>query len=89
MATDPYHQIKALHDPLVHEVLAHDDWSPWARKRLQEAAEHLLEVMLALAGPECRHCGVNVNLEATGRPRSYCSDACRQAAYRSRLTQRL
>jgi ferredoxin len=33
---------------------------------------------------ECRHCGAAVANHYQGRRRQYCSDACRQAAYRIR-----
>jgi hypothetical protein len=33
----------------------------------------------------CDDCGAQIDLWATGRNRRYCSDACRQSAYRSRL----
>jgi hypothetical protein len=32
----------------------------------------------------CRNCGTVVPVANVGRPRQYCSAACRQAAYRSR-----
>jgi hypothetical protein len=32
----------------------------------------------------CGRCGGAIAAKPTGRPRRYCSDACRQAAYRSR-----
>jgi hypothetical protein len=48
-------------------------------------------------GPPCRHCGRQPTLDGwlrsrgpwnwrgAGRPRDYCSNACRQAAYRYRI----
>lgn len=36
------------------------------------------------APPECQTCAEPLTQPATGRPRRYCSDACRQADYRSR-----
>jgi hypothetical protein len=34
--------------------------------------------------PECVYCDSPIATAATGRPRRYCSDACRQADYRER-----
>lgn len=34
--------------------------------------------------PECVHCGAALIQPDTGRPRRFCSDACRQADYRER-----
>jgi hypothetical protein len=48
--------------------------------RAAEAALHALVDMLV--GPECQVCGVTIDTQLTGRPRLYCSDACRQSAYR-------
>jgi hypothetical protein len=37
------------------------------------------------AGAECGRCGAALGeRDGAGRPRRYCSDACRQAAYRER-----
>jgi hypothetical protein len=36
--------------------------------------------------PECVHCGTALIQPDTGRPRRFCSDACRQADYRDRMT---
>ena len=39
--------------------------------------------------PRCRHCATPlVTASATGRPRQYCGNACRQAAYRERRRDR-
>ena len=35
--------------------------------------------------PECIHCGTALIQLDTGRPRRFCSDACRQADYRERV----
>jgi endogenous inhibitor of DNA gyrase (YacG/DUF329 family) len=35
--------------------------------------------------PECVHCGTALVQPDTGRPRRFCSDACRQAEYRERI----
>jgi endogenous inhibitor of DNA gyrase (YacG/DUF329 family) len=35
--------------------------------------------------PECVHCGTALIQREIGRPRRFCSDACRQADYRDRL----
>jgi endogenous inhibitor of DNA gyrase (YacG/DUF329 family) len=35
--------------------------------------------------PECVHCGTALIQPDTGRPRRFCSDACRQADYRERM----
>ncbi len=34
----------------------------------------------AIASPVCKSCGTKIALKTRGRPRSYCSDACRRAA---------
>jgi hypothetical protein len=36
--------------------------------------------------PECVHCGTTLIQPDTGRPRRFCSDACRQADYRERVS---
>lgn len=36
------------------------------------------------APPECQECATPLIQPATGRPRRYCSNACRQAGFRSR-----
>jgi hypothetical protein len=36
--------------------------------------------------PECIHCGTALIQPDPGRPRRFCSDACRQADYRERRT---
>jgi endogenous inhibitor of DNA gyrase (YacG/DUF329 family) len=36
--------------------------------------------------PECVHCATALIQPDTGRPRRFCSDACRQADYRERMT---
>jgi hypothetical protein len=35
----------------------------------------------------CEHCGTVFEAKATGRPRRYHSNACRQAAYRARRSE--
>jgi hypothetical protein len=35
--------------------------------------------------PECVHCDTTLIQPDTGRPRRFCSDACRQADYRERM----
>jgi endogenous inhibitor of DNA gyrase (YacG/DUF329 family) len=35
--------------------------------------------------PECIRCGTALVQPDTGRPRRFCSDACRQAEYRERM----
>ncbi|XNX72326.1 hypothetical protein ACL5HQ_04545 [Stenotrophomonas maltophilia] len=39
-------------------------------------------------GTACALCGKPITNSPTGRPRTYCSDACRQKAYRNRLLLR-
>jgi hypothetical protein len=60
-----------------------EDWSDEALElvRAAETALHALTAMLI--GPECRACGITIETQPTGRPRLYCSDACRQSAHRS------
>jgi len=36
------------------------------------------------APPDCQTCATALDLGGKGRPRRYCSDACRQADYRGR-----
>lgn len=35
----------------------------------------------------CAHCGAEMEQAATGRPRRFCSAACRTANYRARVTK--
>lgn len=35
----------------------------------------------------CERCDAPINQAATGRPRRFCSPACKQAAYRGRVTK--
>ena len=69
-------------------IATRDDLSDWTRERLITATVALEDVLIALAGPECAWCGLEVTLADTGRPRDYCSPACRQAAYRDRIHRR-
>lgn len=85
---DLYRQLKPLRDDLADQVLTRDDLSEWARERLIVASEAMRDVLSALNGPSCKQCGTEVEMSATGRPRDYCSPACRQAAYRDRITGR-
>lgn len=41
--------------------------------------------MSAKRPEECLHCGMTLTQTEFGRPRNYCSNACRQAAYRLRM----
>jgi len=34
--------------------------------------------------PECQHCATGLTQPKTGRPRRYCSDACRSADHRAK-----
>ena len=36
---------------------------------------------------ECRQCGASIDQATKGRPRRFCSAACKQAAYRGRVTE--
>lgn len=67
---------------------------PWAACEPTEAQEEALmlawdrhieaDVTRGLAWSQCVVCDERFVFEGTGRPRRYCSDACRQAAYRGR-----
>lgn len=53
------------------------------------ALEQVIDVLWHLATddpapPECDECATPLIQPATGRPRRYCSDACRQASHRTR-----
>ena len=41
-----------------------------------------------MTGPACARCGKPLMTGGPGRPRRFCTDACKQAAYRARLTTR-
>ena len=43
--------------------------------------------MPAWALTSCEHCGAALGQASKGRPRRFCSPACKQAAYRSRVTK--
>ena len=43
--------------------------------------------MPAWALTDCEHCGARLAQSSTGRPRRFCSTACKQAAYRGRVTK--
>ena len=43
--------------------------------------------MPAWALTECRQCGASIDQAAKGRPRRFCSAACKQAAYRAGVTK--
>lgn len=45
--------------------------------------------MPAWAPVACVHCGAPLRQPASGRPRRYCSPACKQAAYRHRAQRAL
>lgn len=83
---DLHRQLTPLRDALADEVLTRPDLTDWQRERLIIANEAMRDVLTALNGPACRWCGTDVETATTGRPRDYCSSACRQAAYRDRLT---
>lgn len=80
---DLHRQLQPLHADLA-EVLTRDDLSDWARERLTTAAVALGDVLFATVERTCEECGFPIATLATGRPRAYCSDSCRQAAYRDR-----
>ncbi len=82
MAQHPSEALTAA-QALVDQSLERTDWSPWAREQLDAAAAALSTVLAAIS-PDCQRCGVTIDLAATGRPRAFCSAACRQAAYRER-----
>ncbi|QKG19072.1 (myosin heavy-chain) kinase [Actinomadura verrucosospora] len=64
-----------LIDPVPHRV----DRSPASLVDPQQCDE-----TLDAEGPGCSECGGDVARAGTGRPRRYCSRACRQRAYRAR-----
>lgn len=43
--------------------------------------------MPAWANTECDYCGALLAQRSSGRPRRYCSAACKQTAYRERVTK--
>lgn len=48
---------------------------------MSNAARHVCQ---AEASPVCEVCGVPVIVQATGRPRRYCGNRCKQKAVRNR-----
>ncbi len=71
-------------------VLERDDLADWARKLLTDAMNSISDVLNTIGEPECQWCGASIPTPTadTGRPRSYCSRAHQQAAYRDRMASR-
>ncbi len=70
-------------------VLERDDLADWARQALTDAMNSVSDVVNTIGEPACQWCGASIATPTTapvGRPRSFCSHAHRQAAYRDRLT---
>jgi hypothetical protein len=65
-------------------VLERDDLAGWARQALTDSLNSLSDVINTIGEPECQWCGVSISTTSgpVGRPRSFCSNAHRQAAYR-------
>jgi hypothetical protein len=93
------HQARSLLvDQLGGSMIVHrdDDPATIARKRGHgfnvdqvERLDHICSQLMGLmlddpAPPECQECATPITQAATGRPRLYCSDACRSAAARAR-----
>ena len=57
--------------------------SPEQRSALEVIAEQLWQLLTEdPAPPECAECATPLTQPVTGRPRRFCSDACRQASHR-------
>lgn len=44
-------------------------------------------IMPTWAMTECQQCGASIDQASKGRPRRFCSAACKQAAYRASVTK--
>jgi hypothetical protein len=96
MDTTAHRIIKNARDTLVdglrlglNDLGHHPDWPDvWAHGMTTEQAIRLDKIVWQLwdlmdndpAPPECQECAEPLTQPATGRPRRFCSDACRQRA---------
>jgi hypothetical protein len=84
MSTEPLRTTRQVAD-LLAELLARDDFAPWASKRLTTAAGAVQSVLDGLEVEHgCAVCGTTMPELSTGRPRRFCSDKCRQLHHRQR-----
>jgi hypothetical protein len=49
---------------------------------------HVVKLVVRSTVTECQRCGREIEQKPRGRRRRYCSEACRQSAYRLRITER-
>jgi hypothetical protein len=83
MTADPLRTTRQVAD-LLAELLATDDFSPWAAAQLARAGKAVRQVLEALEVEHgCETCGVTLPELSTGRPRRFCSNRCRQMHYRT------
>ncbi len=69
---------------LLAELVARDDFAPWAVKRISSAAAGVRAVLDALElETGCEVCGATIDEQPTGRPRRFCSPNCRQIHHRT------
>ncbi|WP_189720635.1 hypothetical protein [Stenotrophomonas maltophilia] len=88
--TDNYYQAVccfAHTAPLLHEVHALHGMHPMRPLHPLHPLHHVHQCA-TFTTTACALCGKPITSSPTGRPRTYCSDACRQKAYRNRLLLR-
>jgi hypothetical protein len=81
--TDPYRDLDQLLQT-IHEVQRAHDWTLESEGLLLDAYGAVRKLRDQLISPSCDSCGRTIAYSSTGRPRRYCSDACRQASHRAR-----
>jgi hypothetical protein len=98
MDTGAHRIIKHARDTLVDGFrlslndLTRRPGDPWTHALSEDQAVELDRIALALwrvmcddpAPPECQNCATALFQPTTGRPRRFCSDACRSADARAR-----
>jgi protein-arginine kinase activator protein McsA len=83
MSAEPLRTVRQV-DELLAELVARDDFAPWAVKRLTAAAAGVRAVLDGLEVEHgCETCGATLPELATGRPRRFCSANCRQIHHRT------
>jgi len=101
MDTTAHRIIKQARDTLVDGLrlglndLAHRPGEPWTHGLSDDQAIELDRISWALWGvmnddpspPECQNCATGITQPRTGRPRRYCSDACRSADHRAKSSR--
>jgi hypothetical protein len=100
MDTAAHRIIKQARDTLVDGLrlgmndLGHRPGEPWAHELNDDQAAEVDRIVWALwdvmcddpSPPECQNCATPLVQASTGRPRRFCSDACRSADARARAS---